>query len=107
MKLKFCIIIICLIIFGCKSKGEPVYVTRIGELTPGNGIPTLEVYVDKEDRQYDIYNLWFPSGTEPSTLPFFKTVKIIGKENNRLVDTGNGSPFYQLEIEVIELTVIE
>ena len=105
MKLKFCIIIICLIIFGCKSKEEPVYVTRIGELTPGNGIPTLEVYVDKEERFY-FYDLWFPSGTEPSTLPFFKTVKIIGKENNRLVDTGV-SQFYRVEIQVIEWTVIE
>ena len=80
--------------------------TRIGELTPGNGIPTLEVYVGKENRQYDIYNLWFPSGTELSSLPFHETVKIIGKENNRLVDTGNGSPFYQLEIEVKSMEVV-
>ena len=102
MRIKFCLIIICLIIFGCKSEEKPVYVTRIGELTPGNGIPTLEVYVGKEDRYY-IYNLWFPSGTDIDALPFFETVKIIGKENNRLlykVYEGNDIPFYQLEIEV-------
>ena len=105
MKFKYYLIIIFLIIFGCKSKEEPVYVTRIGELTPGNGIPTLEVYVDKEERFY-FYDLWFPSGTELSSLPFHETVKIIGKENNRLVDTG-ASQFYRVEIEVIEWTVIE
>ena len=110
MKLKFCIIIICLIIFGCKSKEEPVYVTRIGELTPGNGIPTLEVYVDKEDRQYDIYYLSFrhPNGVywykgDYNTLPFGKTVKVIGEDSSHWA----AEDYYKLHILVKSMEVLE
>ena len=108
MKLKFYLIIICLIIFGCKSKEEPVYITRIGELTPGNGgIPHLEVYVDKEDRQYDIYRLIFKSGTDVDTLPYHETAKIIGEEWNQWFDLGNGNKRYDLYIIVKSMEIIQ
>ena len=93
MRIKFCLIIICLIIFGCKSVKEPDYdyIEVIGELTPGGGgTPTLEVYVDEEERYY-IYNLSFPHPNgdgktwykgDYDTLPFGEIVKVIGVENS-------------------------
>ena len=93
MRIKFCLIIICLIIFGCKSVKEPDYdyIERIGQLTPGGGgTPTLEVYVDKEDRYY-MYHLSFPHPNgdgktwyqgDYDTLPFGEIVKVIGVESS-------------------------
>ena len=112
MKLKICIIIICLIVFGCKSKQKP-YITRIGQLTPGGGgHPTLEVYVDKEDRQYDIYDLYFYEvhetyegwgGGDYDTHPFGETVKVIGEEANMWV----ADNYYQLRILVKSMEIIQ
>lgn len=69
MKFKFYLIIVCLIIFGCQSKEEPVYITRIGLLTPGGGgIPTLEVWVNyglikkTDNMTYIIYIFVIPMG---------------------------------------------
>ena len=91
MKFKFYLIIVCLIIFSCKSKEEPIYIERIGQLTPGGGgTPTLEVYVDKEDRYY-MYHLSFPHPNgdgktwyqgDYDTLPFGEIVKVIGVESS-------------------------
>ena len=107
MKLKICIIIICLIIFGCKSKEEPVYITRIGELTPGGGgIPYLEVYDSVEDK-YTIYLLWFKSGTDTDTLPHYETVKIIGEEWNHWIELSGEDKFLQLGIIVKSMEVIK
>ena len=113
MKFKFYLIIICLIIFGCKSKEEPNLIERIGELTPGGGgIPTLEVYVDKEDRYY-MYYLHFrhPDGKSFWTgdydkLPFGETVKVIGEEKNRWTDLGDGRKRYDLHILVKSMEVV-
>ena len=106
MRIKFCLIIICLIIFGCKSVN---YIERIGLLTPGGGgTPTLEVYVDKEDRYY-MYNLGFPHPNgdgktwyqgDYDTLPFGEIVKVIGVENSYWVDLGDGHKRYNLHILV-------
>ena len=117
MKIKFYLIIICLTIFGCKSKEKPVYIERIGLLTPGGGgTPTLEVYVDKEDRQYDIYYLhfyevyenyegWGPGNYD--THPFGKNVKVIGEDNSRWTDLWYGRKRYDLHILVKSMEVIE
>ena len=45
MKLKICLIIICLIIFGCENKEEPVYVIK------GEGKPYLNI-----DYKYNLIN---------------------------------------------------
>ena len=112
MKLKFCIIIICLLIFGCKSKEEPNLIERIGTLVPGGGggTPALEVYVDKEDRQYDIYYLSFrhPSGVDwykgdYNTLPFGKKVKVIGEDSSHWA----AEDYYKLHILVKSMEVLE
>ena len=116
MKLKFYIIIIFLIIFGCKSKEEPNLIERVGLLTPGGGgTPALEVYVDKEDRQYDIYYLHFYEVHETyegwgpgdyDTHPFGKTVKVIGEDNSRWTDLGDGRKRYDLHIYVKSMEVV-
>ena len=111
MKLKICIIIICLIVFGCKSKQKP-YITRIGQLTPGgSGHPTLEVYDSVED-EYEIYHLFFYEvhetyegwgGGNYDTHPFGETVKVIGEEANMWV----ADNYYQLRILVKSMEIIQ
>ena len=51
MKLKFCLIIICLLIFGCKSNEEPS-IKKSGYLTEANGAYSLE-----EKETNEIYEL--------------------------------------------------
>ena len=120
MKLKICIIIICLIVFGCKSKQEPVYITRIGQLTPGNGgTPHLEVLVDSVEDKYEIYELHFYEvhetyegwgGGNYYTHPFGETVKIIGEEANYwyvIPSPPYTEKVYRLCIRVKSMEVIE
>ena len=53
MKLKFYLIIICLIIFGCKSKEEPL-ITKEGILIEKNGIYYLKVETETPPEIYEI-----------------------------------------------------
>ena len=106
MKLKIFIIVICLLIFGCKNKEEPIYITRIGQLTPGNGTPTLEVY-DSVENKYTLYLLWFKSGTDTDTLPYFKNLKVIGTQWNYWFDLGNGNKRLEFNIWVYQYSVID
>ena len=117
MKLKICLIIICLLIFGCKSKEEPIYIERIGRLMPGNGMTTcLYVFVNKEYGEYDFYNLHFRktngtwwSGWDDDTLPWGEIVKVIGRDTSYW-QTIPTPPYtekrYQLEIAVESIEVI-
>ena len=54
MKLKFCLIIICLIIFGCKNE-EPL-ITKEGILIYKNGIYYLKVETETPTGIYEIIN---------------------------------------------------
>ena len=116
MKLKIFIIVICLLIFGCKNKEEPIYITRIGELTPGNGgIPHLEVYNGK-GKGYTIYYLFFYEVHEKyegwgsgnyDTHPFGETVKVIGIEERDWFDLGGGNKRLELKIYVKSMEIIQ
>ena len=54
MRLKFCLIIICLIIFGCKNE-EPL-TTKEGILIYKNGIYYLKVETETPTGIYEIIN---------------------------------------------------
>lgn len=101
MKLKFYLIIVCLLVFGCNSSEKPIYIDieKKGIVTEENGIYYLKVEISSVSIETitEIYELIVPKGSLSHEVN--DAIIVHGK----LITVGNVKKIYVIEIESIPI----
>lgn len=113
MKLKFYLIIVCLLIFGCKNNGNsPTIIEKTGELALVSGVYKLytkegEKIWENGLKTFGVYDLW---GKDEDNFfgPYIgKNVKVIGEEAHYITELTEGRKRYDLTIVVHSIELVE